>query len=386
MTKLNCKIIKGYIEGFYGKLLSWDDRRRIIIKLKKCKMNSYLYAPKEDEFHRKNWRLPYKKKWEKEFKEFSINANKNNIDIFVGISPGLDFDFNNLDISNKKSDLFLLFKKCQQMMKIGAKKIVLLLDDIPNDFNIKYANNSSEGKKHGELANKLSSILKQDIFVVPRVYADELIVESKDYLLDFGLEIKKTLIILYCGKNVIEKRINTQSLKNISTFTKNKIVFWDNFYANDYCPRRFFIGPWLNRSNKFDIMINPTGLIETDLLIIEIVAEAMQKSKNKGWEKILIKKGIPKEFLYIKKYFLEPNFLNNPNLKNVNHIIKDIENLDFLIWKWKCKIALEWYPYLLGLKQDLQLIIGVFNRERIIKTQTNPLASLILKTKENNQS
>ena len=48
MTQSNCKIINGYIEGFYGKLLNWKDRERILERLENNKMFNYLYAPKED--------------------------------------------------------------------------------------------------------------------------------------------------------------------------------------------------------------------------------------------------------------------------------------------------------------------------------------------------
>ena len=382
MTKSNCKIIKGYIEGFYGQILSWEDRNRIINKLKQTKMNSYLYAPKEDEFHRKNWRLSYKKKWIEDFKQFSKNANNKNINVLFGISPGLDFNFNYLEIINKKSDLFILYTKCKKILQMGANKIVLLLDDIPNNFEFKYNTNLTEGKAHAELANKLSKMLKQIIYIVPRVYSDELILESKNYLKDFGLNINSDLKLFYCGKNVVEKNINAQSLKKISYFTKNKIIFWDNFYANDYCPRRLFIGPRKYPSNKINIMINPTGLIETDLIIIEIIAKSIENSSSKHWKTILMTNGVPKEFINLIKYFSTPSFTNKPNFKVYNYLEQDLIKLDLLLWKWNTKISIEWYPYLLGLKQDLQLCLGILSDERIIKTQTNPLANLLLKHKE----
>ena len=47
MINKNLNNYNGYIEGFYGKLLRWDDRNLIIKKLNKNKMNSYFYAPKK---------------------------------------------------------------------------------------------------------------------------------------------------------------------------------------------------------------------------------------------------------------------------------------------------------------------------------------------------
>ena len=52
-------ITTGYIEGYYGKLLSWENRKLIVQSLKKNKMNTYFYAPKEDKNHRLNWREKY---------------------------------------------------------------------------------------------------------------------------------------------------------------------------------------------------------------------------------------------------------------------------------------------------------------------------------------
>ena len=61
---------------------------------------------------------------------------------------------------------------------------------------------------------------------------------------------------------------------------ENKIVNWDNFYANDYCPSKLFIGPWKNQNLIDKSMINGTGMIETDKLIIEIVNKTALKNDN----------------------------------------------------------------------------------------------------------
>ena len=53
----------GYIEGYYGQLLSWENRRLIVDSLQKNNMNTYFYAPKEDEKHRLNWRKKYNLKY-----------------------------------------------------------------------------------------------------------------------------------------------------------------------------------------------------------------------------------------------------------------------------------------------------------------------------------
>ena len=101
-TKMDNNNIKGYIEGFYGRLLDWKNRKLIIKSLSKNKMNSYLYAPKEDENHRLKWRNEYSSKWRECFRDFTKFSKKNNINIIAGIAPGLDFNFKNLITPQEK--------------------------------------------------------------------------------------------------------------------------------------------------------------------------------------------------------------------------------------------------------------------------------------------
>ena len=176
--KNNENNIIGYIEGYYGRLLSWENRELIIKSLYKNKMNTYFYAPKEDICHRLYWRKKYSKKWRLSFQNFTQLSKKHNINVIAGVAPGLDFNFKeiqNLSKNNQKSDFELLLKKAKQLLIDGASSIALMLDDIPNDFKKKFGINISEGTYHAILANKLSDKLGQNIFFIPRVYADELI-------------------------------------------------------------------------------------------------------------------------------------------------------------------------------------------------------------------
>ena len=130
MKSLNCKKVKGYIEGYYGKLLSWNDRYEILDTLYKNKMNFYFYCPKEDINHRLKWRLKYKNKWISDFKKFIKYAEKKHIQIIVGISPGLDFDFKSYSMG-KKEDIKLLIQKFEIFLSCSVKHIAILFDDIP---------------------------------------------------------------------------------------------------------------------------------------------------------------------------------------------------------------------------------------------------------------
>jgi hyaluronoglucosaminidase len=379
--KKNENNITGYIEGYYGRLLSWESRKLIIKSLSKNKMNTFFYAPKEDVCHRLCWRKKYNEKWRFNFKDFIQLSKLNNIKVIVGIAPGLDFNFkelNDISKSNKKTDFLFLLNKARQLLKDGASYIALMLDDIPNDFKKKFGSDISEGTYHAILANKLSDKLGQNIFFVPRVYADELISDDPTYLQDLSKTLNPKIKVFYCGKNVVAKTY--KNYQKIKKKLSNEIIIWDNFYANDYCPRRLFIGPTLGRENLKNIMVNPTGLIKTDLLVLDIFGKSIiGKLSKREWENILNIHSIPNAFLKIKKFFLRPDFGLNPPTQSLNINKKDVEVLDFLLWKWKGELSREWYPYLFGLKQDLQINQKLLTSERTIKSQTIPLSEFLNK-------
>lgn len=376
-------VYSGYIEGYYGRLLNWTERHRIIDKLSANNMNYYFYAPKEDEKHRLNWKHDYDKDWKIKFLNFFNYSKLKNVKLIVGISPGLDFNFREFSKSNinniKSKDLDILINKISFFIDKGLNNIALLFDDLPNNFIQDFGYDLSEGESHARLINTISSYFKIPIFSVPRIYANELTYENKNYLNDFGNTINSKNITFFCGEHIVSKTIDIKMVKNITKIIKTRIIIWDNYYSNDYCPRKFFVGPLTGRKKINNIMINPTGLIETDLLILDIFKSTKDLSSPRLiWKKILKSYDVPIEFLRISNFFLKPDFSSTPKLNSFKINKKHFEYLDFLLWKWKNPLSREWYPFLLGLKQDLQILKNNFTKERIIKTQTKSLATYII--------
>ena len=93
--KIDKNIITGYIEGYYGKLLSWENRELIIKSLYKNKMNTYFYAPKEDINHRLCWKKDYNERWRSNFRQFTNMCKKFRINV-IAVLPGLDYNFKQL--------------------------------------------------------------------------------------------------------------------------------------------------------------------------------------------------------------------------------------------------------------------------------------------------
>ena len=206
--------LKGYIEGFYGHLLGWDDRFRLLDKLASLSMNAYLYAPKDDPCHRFQWRVDYDPDWRAGFVQFCNNAHTHNISIIAGIAPGLDFNFADLDKTastnnnvTKDNDFTILCNKAAQLRADGANHIALLMDDIAADFANRAGTYEREGHAHAMLANRLAAYLECPVMLVPRIYADELVTEADEqsatYLDDLAVSLDPSCTIMHCGSHIV---------------------------------------------------------------------------------------------------------------------------------------------------------------------------------------
>jgi len=152
---------KGVIEGFYGRPWTQAQRINLFTHMGKLGMNCYLYAPKNDLKHRKNWRTPYTKTELDQFKKLNLACKKNKIAFIFSISPGLNTRY------HSEKDYQALLKKFLSIKKQGVQSFCLLLDDISLDL-------SKEDKKHfnhlaeaqASLSNRLLIDLRPTHFII----------------------------------------------------------------------------------------------------------------------------------------------------------------------------------------------------------------------------
>jgi protein O-GlcNAcase/histone acetyltransferase len=378
--------VHGYAEGYYGRLFTWDERRRVIDTLSSNGQNTYYYAPKEDALHRWQWRTEYSNLWLDDFASFCIYATNHDVQVVAGVAPGLDFNF--IDLPNGP-DYQALSNKCRALLSAGAHHLSLLLDDIDEDFHQRCGRFSSEGQAHATLANALADEFDIPVWVTPRVYADELMVSDESYLPSFLETLQQRHTVLYCGSDVVTKQACVRSLEMLektppSRMKVQRIVVWDNLYANDYCPRRLFVGPWQGRAAIRDVLVNPTGLVNTDCLLLDVMAAQIGLTDNTedaltAWKNVLLKHGVPDAFFELAHYFYHPVFNNHKDVDLPQVTTATFEAIEQCLWRWKTPLAREWYGYIFGLKHDLLAEQNELPQDRIRKTQTVPLARTLLR-------
>ena len=376
MFRKNKEMLKGYIEGYYGRFFSEQDRCKVLDHMGKLNMDFYLYGPKEDSFHRVNWEKPYPDSEIKTLKSFIRDSKKNLVRPVFALSPGMNIT----KLSNKY--IQSLTKKILQAKKIGFKDFAILFDDIDQARNAELAETHLKIIQH---VSSIKNINKNPLMICPTVYCKSFArgeIKDNEYLQVLAANIDPNINILWTGDEVVSKSISLKNLKDLKSLFKNPIIIWDNFYANDYCPTRFFIGPYTGRASLDKVVegigINPTGMPITDSICLERFAI------SKTDQQIIDIYDIPESFKFILPYFLDP-FKEHQTL-TAKKIDKLLLTQNELCIEWKSELQLEWAPFLWNFYLDLILLKKIndgqseFSLEEWLKRRySDPLTRTILR-------
>ena len=374
---------KGYIEGFYGRLMSQQDRNLILNSLAELSMDFYLYGPKEDPFHRSSWSSLYPKDKVEELENFRLQGEKLGIRTYMALSPLIS------PKDDLKRGIDKILNKIKQFKDLGFKDFAIFFDDINFEKNDLLAN------IHSNILNSVNEFIgnreEDAIIFCPTVYCNKFArgkLINSSYLKALSKEVPETIPMLWTGSEVVSETIGDEDIFSLEKVIKNPIFIWDNYYANDYCPRKLFIGDYKGRDfslkSPMGIGINPTGLPITDSIILS------QVEGSKSTKEILKKYEIPDSFNEILPFFNGP-FQSAPSLERLEDI-KDLMELSTpLCVDWKSKLQLEWAPYLWNFFIDLNLLLKFYKsgdqkglEEWASQRYSNPLNDVIFRINKDN--
>ncbi len=382
----------GYIEGYFGRVLNWQQRYGIIDTLAGLEMNTYLYAPKEDPYHRIKWRESFPPQWRRNLKELAEYGTSKGVTVIPAIAPGLSFHY------AEKSDVQLLSAKFEQLFELGMKKVALLMDDIPLVLPRECEGRfQSLGEAHGKLLQTLLAAIKAiysdaELFFCPSVYSDQFVegcAVDSSYIKDLKAAMPEEITLFWTGDRIISQTIDEKSCGDICNLFGNKVIFWDNLYANDYAPNRLFVGGFEGRDHSFvhstaGIMINPTGLYETDKFLLHHLAGflAGEKEPDSCWQKTAELFEIPEKYREIKDFFWLP-YSTVDESRFTKESINRLGNLyDELIVPWVHPLKLEWYPWLMGLYLDFEIIRSdKRNNPQWLQQRYSPVVAHMIKSR-----
>ncbi|EJW88664.1 hyaluronidase [Wuchereria bancrofti] len=267
----------GIVEGFYGRPWTADQRKDLFARMKHLGMNTYIYAPKDDLKHRADWRQLYNSDEVELLQSLIQTAKMENVTFVYALSPGIDI------IYSSEKEIKALHDKSEQVRCLGCDAFALLFDDIDmalNDADKKQF--SSIVMAQLTVANALYEFLKcPHFFFCPTEYCESRAnpsLEESDYLLTLGKKLVADIHILWTGPRVVSREITIDHIRRVAAVLQRKPVVWDNLHANDYDPKRVFLGPFAGRSVRLKeeiagILLNPNCRYEANFLPFYTLAE-----------------------------------------------------------------------------------------------------------------
>ncbi|RJQ69466.1 beta-N-acetylglucosaminidase [Pseudonocardiaceae bacterium YIM PH 21723] len=230
--------LRGSVEGFYGAPWSHADRRDQLAFYGRYKMNTYIYAPKDDPYHREKWREPYPADKLAQLGELVTAAQAAHVRFTFALSPGNTICFSD------KSDQQALVRKLQAIYDLGGRAFSIPLDDI--DYGKWHCAQdqtaygaptiANTGKAQAELVNRVSREFirthpgAKPLQMVPTEYWGTKDSAYKQALrgLDTGIEV------MWTGEEVVPAKITAAEAKRAQTVWGRKTFVWDNYPVNDF--------------------------------------------------------------------------------------------------------------------------------------------------------
>ena len=239
-------MLYGVVEGFYGKPYSARCRGILIRYLSLLDEAAFVYAPKNDPYHRLRWREDYPAENWSQLSSTINTAAGAGVDFIFGISP---WQF-------KSGERASLRKKARRALDAGAAGIAVLFDDIPERADAALA------VQQLELASEALDGFDCTIYVCPSIYCIELLkkYEGGEYLSAWRDNVPRRWKSFWTGNGVISKELDENIMTKADELLGGKPAIWDNLLADDYCLRRIYLAGLQNRiPDGYSYFLNPSS-------------------------------------------------------------------------------------------------------------------------------
>lgn len=275
---------RGVLEGFYGNPWTQEQRLDMLAFLHDHGFNAFVYAPKDDPYHREMWREPYPDEAWQKLAEAAGRASELGIDFCYAISPGLSLCYAD------DGEVDALLAKCTPIFQLGVPTLGVLLDDIPFDLVHEQdkARYGSLAEAQADFLNRLHRRLqglRQDIKLVtcPTVYCGD---PEVAYLRYLGAQLPEEIDIFWTGPAICSRELTTDYTKRVAGAMQRPPLYWDNYPVNDAgMTAELHIGPYLNRDADLHTVVrgiyaNPMELAEASKLPLATVGDYLNDPTN----------------------------------------------------------------------------------------------------------
>ncbi|MFJ7936060.1 beta-N-acetylglucosaminidase domain-containing protein [Sporosarcina sp. NPDC096371] len=290
--------IRGGIEGFYGPPWSHQDRLEQLRFYAENKMNAYIYAPKDDPYHRDKWREPYPNDKLMELQSLLDHANEQKITFTFAISPGNTICFSD------DADFNALLDKAEAVWDLGVRSYAIFLDDIDASLRCAADRTKFQGERNAPAAaqafllNRFNKEFIQThegaerLITVPTEYSQA---GTSSYRQVFADKVDPDVIVQWTGVGVVAPTITSADAEKMSGIFKHDLLIWDNYPVNDYDRNRLFLHPLVGRDpdltehGVIGLTANPMNEAEASKIPLYTIADYVWNpavyDANNSWER-----------------------------------------------------------------------------------------------------
>jgi len=250
---------RGVVEGFFGPPWSMTDRQLLFNFGARRGMNTYLYAPKDDPYHRRRWRDPYPQpEWRKLLRLIAV-AQSNEIDFVYGFHPGEGLSF------SERKPVQILIDKAKRFYDAGVRTFAVLFDDIPSRLvharDRRAFGNSlarAEGSWLAEInARQPDSWKDVEWWICPSYYSEDPLLErvfgrfEANFLERLAENLPASVDCFWTGPAVVSATITLAHARRIARRLRHRLLLWDNYPVNDLSmASELHIGPLMGRDRS----------------------------------------------------------------------------------------------------------------------------------------
>lgn len=268
---------RGVVEGFYGQPWSNQERAEQFSFYQQKGLNAYIYAPKDDPYHRSRWREPYPPAELKALLALSSAAKERGVSFVFALSPGLDMHISGPE---EEKDIEALLAKFEQLYDEGIRGFAVFFDDIHN----------KDGAGQARILNAVESRFiagKKDVLpliTVPTEYFTADMFQDgkmKPYTLSFSKNLHTDILVLYTGPGVVCDGIDQADIEKVQTVYGKRLGIWWNYPVNDYLLPKLALGPLtglegIAKKNIPALFINPMEKAELSKISLATAADFAQ--------------------------------------------------------------------------------------------------------------
>ena len=277
MAKFRTFRRRGVVEGFFGPPWSMARRKALFGFGAKRGMNTYLYAPKDDPYHRERWISPYPPKRWQALLQLIRAARRSKIDFVYGFHPGKGLCF------SAAEPVRILLAKAARFYAAGVRTFAVLFDDIPSRleqgvdrkrFNNSLARAEAEWLKK-IIAAQPAAWRGVEWWLCPSYYSPDPLLARvfgafEPHFLDTLAEhLPANVACLWTGPAVVPKKITLAHVLSIAKRLRHPLILWDNYPVNDLTMKdELHIGPLTGRDARLPLGVY--GYLNNPLLQEEL--------------------------------------------------------------------------------------------------------------------